>query len=323
MADPRPAYAEARASTRKIWLLAFFLAVIVWYAVRAATRFDTVVTDVPIEIQSDEGWAVLDRSAETANVRFQGSRSDVRDLDRSRVQIVIDARGQAAPGYRTVRIRTGDVRSSAPVRATLVRPDSLTFSLDREGERSIPVRVEYQGALPDGYEVDQTACSPATVTVRGPMQWLDAAEVIRTAPIDLDGRVQTFQVRRPLVAPQGLETVRMTPDRVQVEVSILEHAANHTVTGVPILLLTPPSVPAPELLSPGTVSVELQGRADVVRGLDAGRVRAFVDCAGALPSGEIELPVSVHVAPGVRLVSVKPSAVRVRFRGGGQEEERK
>jgi len=52
-------------------------------------------------------------------------------------------------------------------------------------------------------------------------------------------------------------------------------------------------------------------------------VRAFVDCAGALPAGEIELPVSVHVAPGVRLVSVKPSAVRVRLRGGGQEEERK
>lgn len=323
MVDPRPVPAEARASNRKIWILAFFLAVIVWYAVRAATRFDAVVTDVPIEIQSDEGWAVLDRSAETATVRFQGSRNDVRDLDRERVQIVIDARGSAAPGHRTVRIRPSDVRVSAPVRATLVRPDSLTFSLDREGERTIPIRVEYQGALPDGYEVDRTVCTPAAVTVRGPMQWLEAAEVVRTAPIDLDGRVQGFQVRRPLVAPRGLETVRMTPDRVQVEVSILEHAAGHTVAGVPILLLTPTTGPAPELLFPGVVSVELQGRADSVRGLDASRVKAFVDCSGPLPAGEIELPVSVHVPPGVRLVSVKPSAVRVRVRAGGPEEERK
>lgn len=323
MVDPRPAHADSRASNRKAWILAFFLAGIVWYAVQAATRFDAVVSAVPVEIQSDEGWAVLDRSIETVDIRFQGSRSDVRDLNREQVQIVIDARGQTTSGTRTVRIRTSDVRVSAPVRATVIRPDSLTFSLDREVERSIPVRVEYQGELPAGYEVDKTVCSPAAVTVRGPFQWLEDAEVVRTAPIDLDGRVQTFQVRRPLIAPHGLEAARMTPDRVQVEVSILEHAAIHTVAGIPILLLIPPVGPAPELLSPGVVSVELQGRADVVRGLDAGRVKAYVDCADALPPGEIELPVSVHVASGVRLVSVKPASVRVRIRGSVPEKEGK
>jgi YbbR domain-containing protein len=239
----------------------------------------------------------------------------VRDLVREQIRIVIDAKGSSSAGHRTVRIRAANVRASAPVRPILIQPDTLTFSLDREGERQIPIRVEYQGALPDGYEVEKTVCTPVSVAVRGPMQWLEAAEVVRTASVDLDGRVQSFQVRRALVAPTGLETVRMIPDRVQVDVFILEHAASHTVAAVPVLLLMPPAGPAPILLSPSSVSVELQGRADVLRNLVAGRLRVYVDCTDPCPPGEIELPVSVHLTPGVRLVSVKPATARVRFPG--------
>jgi len=312
MAEGRHSDAVARTANRRIAVLALFLATVVWYAIRAVIRFDAVVSDIPIEILHDEGLAVLDLSDEVVDIRFRGSRSDVRELTREQVRIVIDVRGKPTMGQQTARIEAANVHAPAAVRAISIQPDILTFSLDREGERQIPVRVEYQGTLPDGYEVEQTLCTPASVEIRGPMTRLEAADVVRTAPVDLDGRVQTFRARRPLVAPPGLEASRLDPDRVQIEVAILEHAANHTVDAVPVLLLTPPVGPMPVLLSPKQVSVVLQGRADVLKNMDAGEIRAYVDCSTLSSEDEMELPIRIHLMSGVRLASVTPSSARIQ-----------
>ncbi|MDZ4200467.1 MAG: CdaR family protein, partial [Kiritimatiellia bacterium] len=197
MAEPEKKPPNENSVHQRIWILALFLSIVVWYGIRAAISFDTLVTDVPIEIQLDEGWTVLERSDETADVRFRGSRGDIRDLNRDQTRIVIDMRGRADAGQQTTRLDLSRIRAPSGVRAVSIRPETLSLSLDREGERQIAVRADLQGAPPEGYEAQQWICTPASVTLRGPMARLEAVDVIRTAVVDLDGRVQSFRVRRP------------------------------------------------------------------------------------------------------------------------------
>lgn len=51
-------------------LASLLLALICWYAIQAAISFEAVVTDVPLTVKVNEGWAVLDRSDKTVDVLF-------------------------------------------------------------------------------------------------------------------------------------------------------------------------------------------------------------------------------------------------------------
>lgn len=313
MSEVRHAELGQRSIHRRIWAISVFLAVVVWYWIRAAISFDTFVTDVPILILHDEGWAVLDRSDETAEIRFRGSRGDVRDINRDQVQVVLDVRGQSAGGQRTVRIDASRVRAPAGVKAVYIRPESVLFSLDREAERQVPVKADLQGSIPEGYAVLQAICTPASVLLRGPMTRLEAVDVIRTAAVDLDGRVQSFRVRRPLLPPPGLTAARIDPDRVHVDVQVIEHSSIHTLERVPIGLLSDPDRPLPILEGPFEATVVLQGRAEVLRSLDASSIRVFIDTSRIRETGLMELPVDWKAPLGLRVTGVTPSSARVRI----------
>ncbi|MDZ4199518.1 MAG: hypothetical protein U1E27_09565, partial [Kiritimatiellia bacterium] len=114
--------------------------------------------------------------------------------------------------------------------------------------------------------------------------------------------------------PPNLATARLDPDRVQVDVTVLEHASTQSLEGIVVTLLTSPGKSPPVLLEPTQVTVVLQGRAETLRALEASRVRAFVDCIGLTDEDEIDLPILVHALPGVRAISISPSFARIRIR---------
>lgn len=287
--------------------LSLFVAVVVWYGIRGAISFEAVLEDLPVEILHDEGWAVHEGADQTVDVRFRGSRADVRDMTRDQVSVTIDARGDPQRGVRTVSLVPRNVRAPTGARPFLFRPEQVQFSLDRESERRVPVRSDVQGQVPDGFEIDDVICTPDTVLVRAPSAQLEGVEFVRTTPIELDGRIQSFRIRKTLVPPGG---ARLDPERVQVEVLIREHASSRDMASVPVHVLMPPGVQAP-VLEPGSVIVEVQGRPEVLRGLDPGAIRAYVEMRGSGDPAGLH-PVLVHVPAGIRVVRVVPDAVTGR-----------
>ena len=65
---------------------ALVLAFVTWYAIRSVINFETVVSDIPLTIQVNPGWAILDRSAQTVDVLFRGSQEDIRYLNRDQIK---------------------------------------------------------------------------------------------------------------------------------------------------------------------------------------------------------------------------------------------
>lgn len=300
-------------NNRGLKAVALLLAVITWYTVREITSFTTVVQDVRLDVLLDPGWAVLDRSVDEVDVLFRGSQSDIRFLNRDQIRVEVDLRGRSVAGAREVRLGPGNVRSPGGVaRPVSVDPSEITLTLDREGEKQVPLKAEVIGNPPVGYEVERVVATPATVTLQGPQGRLAGIEELRTAPIDLEGRMQSFALTRVVQPPSETWTARVEPDRARVDVTLVARSAAKEIAGVRLQLLVSPNTPPIEM-SAQAVNLALTARPDVVGSLDASNLTAFVDCTGLHPGESLDLPVQVPLPPGVALVSVDPDHVRVEM----------
>lgn len=292
--------------------VALILAVVVWYAIREITSYTTVVRGVAVNVLLDEGWAVLDRSVEQVDVLCRGSQSDIRFLTRDQVRVDVDLRGRSVPGTIEVPFKLRDIKVSGGARAVAVDPPEMTLTLDRQGERLVRVRADIVGNPPEGYEVAEVTTTPSEVRLQGPQGRLAAVAEVRTAPIDLEGRLKSFSLTRVIQPPSELWSARVEPDRARVDVRIVERAAAMELADVPIRLLVRPDMPPIHLAAgQSTVKLSLRGRADAVKGLTPTNLNAFVDCTALAPGEAVELPVIVNAPSGVEIVSVEPSRVRV------------
>ena len=288
------------------------LAFVTWYAIRSVINFETVVSDIPITIQVNPGWAILDRSAQTVDVLFRGSQEDVRYLNRDQITVEADIRGKSFAGALNVKLLPKNVKAPGAVRAVLIWPDEVTLKLDQEGEKQVPVKADLQGTVPEGYEVDKVECNPASVLLQGPRQRLDEIESVRTAPIDLEDRVRSFKKMKMMVlSPSENWVGRVSPSNVVVEITIVERSATKELSGVPVRMLVSPGAGPKMELWPAKVDVVLKGLAESVKSLKTEDVQASVDCTALEAGASYDLPVRVHASSGVTAIRVEPPTVKV------------
>jgi YbbR domain-containing protein len=288
------------------------LGFVTWYAIRSAINFETVVSDIPITIQVNPGWAILDRSARTVDVLFRGSQEDIRYLNRDQITVEADIRGKPFAGALSVKLQPKNVQAPGAVRAVVIWPDEVTLKLDQEGEKQVPVKVDLQGNVPEGYEVDTGTCTPASVLLQGPRQRLDEIESVRTAAIDLEDRIRSFKKLKMAVVSPGENWVgRVNPSNVVVEITIVERSATREIQEVPVHVLVSPGE-GPKLdIRPVKVNVELKGLAESLKNLNPEDVQASVDCSALQPGASYDLPVRVQASAGVTAIRVEPPTVKV------------
>ena len=167
-------------------------AIIVWYTIQAATSNTIFVSDIPLVVQPPPEWIVVDQSADTVDVAFLGSRDDLRYLSRELIKATVDVRDHAQTGAFVVELGPADINAPTPARIDFISPTALTIRLDRETTKQVPVKVETQNLLPDGYEIEQMVVTPAMVELSGPAQRLAMLESVNTIPVDLDGRTRSM-----------------------------------------------------------------------------------------------------------------------------------
>lgn len=310
--DPETLWRALR-NNRGFKLAAVVLAIITWYTVRELTSNTNVIQDVRIEVLTDPGWAVLDRSVDEVDVLFRGSLSDIRFLNRDQVRVEIDLRNRSRTGSRDVRLSASNVRAPGSARVVSVDPPEITLVLDRQGEKPVRVQADVVGNPPEGFEVEAVTCIPPEVVMQAPQGRLAGVEAVSTVPIDLEGRLRSFSLTRTLQAPSETWTASMSPDRVRVDVTIAERSARREIAGVPVRLLVAPNTP-PIALEPETnVLLVVKGRANLIGALSASNLNAYVDCSTLQPGESRELDVHVPVPTGAEIVSVEPSRVHVEM----------
>lgn len=186
-------------------ILAFLIALLVsiglWvYAVTVVNPNDTVkVSDVRVRII---GTGELDSNSlmitggedQTVNVEIAGRRSDLKELTSASLEAIADVSNIDKPGVYEVSWTLDPPSTVASGDISLVSTNSnkISVKISEKKERpSIPIEVEYEGTLPDGYVLDPAVLSSETLSATGPIE--EVEKITRAViTVNLDGVKQTL-----------------------------------------------------------------------------------------------------------------------------------
>lgn len=298
-----------------IRLVSVAAAVIVWYAIRAVTSNATIVTDIPLAIQAPPGWSVVDSSAKTVDVAFLGTREDLRYLNRELVKATVDARAHADNGAFSIELGPANVNAPGNARIDFIRPANVSLQLDHEITKQVPVKVETQNLLPDGYEIERLVVTPATVELSGPAQLINDIESIGTEPVDLDGRIRSINKRRLALVPrESLTDVVLDPSAVTLDLTISERSTSSLFPDMAIRPMLPPGRAVRVDLDPDFATLTVKGRPELMKNIAAEDLRLFVDITDLTHLDPVRLPIRAVLPDGITLVRTEPAAILVRLK---------
>lgn len=294
-------------------LLSLLLAVVVWYSIKENISFVTDLANVPVVIELPENWAVLEKSVDSVKVQFRGTREDIRDLSRDQVRVQYAFVGELDKGEKVIELAPQHVITTTGAKPVYIKPSRITLRLDREGSRVLPVKADLRGQLPAGINVGQVSVEPVQVEVFGPESRLDEIEFLRTQPVELEGKAQSFLSRVPLIAPSRMWDARLEPDAVNVQVNISDAITleERRLQDVKVLVLLDKGRIRKLQVEPAVVSAVVSGLPESLKLLDGHSVSAFVDCSDVERVTGYELDVQLSLPEGVHVERIEPKTVKV------------
>ncbi len=310
---------EIRAVILHNWrlkLLALVVALLTYYVVRSVTRYE-VDYAVPVTVEvAGKGLAVLDQDPATVRVWFRGSQEDLLRLNYNALRAVVRAADEHPEGRQRIPIRPRDIEGVSGVAVVRLDKPVVEVTFDREVEILVPVaRPTTVGTPLVGEAVVDV--EPTTVVLRGPKRTLKDVKIVKTEPVDVEGRGAPF-VRRVRVLPPGDSgVVQIDPPEVKAKVDIVTEMANRQWSNVTVVAVMAQGSLRDVMFEPPAVDVHLHGRADLLRDLAAADLMVYVDCSRVTATEPCQLPVAVHVSRGPDVnASVEPKTVRATFKTG-------
>lgn len=152
MAGMRSRLAARLGTPRGLSAVAFAAAVVVWYAVRAATGNSLTVRDIPVDVLVPAGMEAA--ATRPVDVVFLGSKDDLRVLYRDAITVTLDLRARTETGAVTVGWKSLRVNAPGSARVEAIRPATVQVRLEKalepvvEEEAQRGVAGGGDGALP-------------------------------------------------------------------------------------------------------------------------------------------------------------------------------
>lgn len=290
-------------------------AVIVWYGVEWMTGHEVPVSGIPLTVVVPPGWTVTETDATHVTATFRGTRDDTHYLDREFVRATLDLNGRESEGAMELELGFRNITAPGGARVVQVDPPRVRVKLEREETRQIPVALATRNSLPEGYKLRAPTITPASVEVTGPASVVGSLQSVKTAELELDGRVTPVKGRRMALATGGaMAGLRIAPAEVVVDMDVAEDAGERVFEHLPVRALVPagPEGGAKIEISPGTATVTVRGRPDALKKVGADDFQVFVDAsAGGTAGGKARRPVLVRCAAGVAVTGVEPATATV------------
>ena len=192
-----------------------------------------------------------------------------------------------------------------------VEPSAATVNINvqqQETPQIVPILVDTQGEVANGYNIVDIDPDPRTILVRGPLELLQSLDFISTEPIDVSGASATITRSVALQVPTGVEAELPAVD---VTIEIQPALGSRAITVVPTMLNIPSGLNAvPQTTS---LTVRVSGPVPLLNELTPSDIQATVD-ATDLTEGVHSLPVRVEVPDGITLDAFEPAQAVIALR---------
>jgi len=293
-------------------LLCLGLAFLAWQGIRKNIGFEVLVSNVSVDVEVPDGWAVWEKSFDKVDILFRGSREDIRYLNNEQLRVVVPVSDPKRENEITVKFSEKYLQNITDAKVVRFNPPEIRIKLDQESERLLPIKAAVSGSLPEGLEVDRIVCTPATVRVSGARQVLDKMVNVQTKPIDLENRQTSFKESIPVALPRT-ERMSVDPDWVSVELVLVERSSMQLYDNVDVRILTNPDERRDIHLNPSTINISVKGLQNRLEKLGPSDIFAYVNCSDLVENIDYDLPVIIDLPSGLHLLRAEPAAVRVRI----------
>jgi len=301
--------------------LAFSLWVFVSFTQNPEQRssFDSVPVDIEglapdLLVVDQQGLPRANRPA--VDITVEGDEQTVQQVHASDLRAFVDLSGRGAGEYNNVPVSVVPNRSGLARLRLSPDPAFLSFRLDQEITRTVPLTIAVTGNVPFSFESSPARLTyqsrPITsVEVRGPQNRVDRVALARVTA-DIDRLTANYSSPRPVEAlaqdGQVVTGVTVEPASVDVLVPIGSSAGIKRVPVVPQLVGAPASGYIVTNLSADPQFVRLTGGSgslDGVSSIETGPV----EIAGA--SRTITRAVELRVPENTGLASGEPNVAVV------------
>lgn len=227
--------------------------------------------------------------------------------------IVVDLRGVDAGEIRQ-RIDFSDVVTPTGLAVQELSPQEFAVTVDNRVTREVSIVDNVVDRPPNGFKISEVRLTPSKIEVEGPESMIQTLTFVRTRPIEVSERTETFEVDielQPLAAPQ-----RLRQRETRATVVIAEEFVTRTFQ-VSIAVKGPEGVQA--MVQPPVASLVLRGPMRFVNQLTDDSVEAFVDITSEIEAGERSFTKVVELGelPERTGLTELPPKVQVRVRRAG------
>jgi YbbR domain-containing protein len=288
-----------------------------WAFVNLGAREADRLLLVPLEFRNlPPQLAITNPVPDSVSVRLRGPRTILGTIDerRERIRIDLDSVGTGTASYK---IDAELLNLPRGVSVMSLSPVEVKLDVVRLLERTLPVATNLVAAVPPGYRVVESEIRPATITVTGPAQKVEALRNVLTSPLHLSPTSGNFEESVALERPADL--VRLSPERVIVRGVLEEIVTTQDFRNVEIGVRNPPQE---YRLRPRSVDVSVRGPQRLVRELRLSAQNFYVDLTTVQPGFHAQR-IDATVPPGVEVLEIRPPETTVEVPGAAAPVEHK
>jgi YbbR domain-containing protein len=183
-------------------LIALAITLALWIGVNGF-RDSRRLERVSLNLRTIDDVAIMSSPKQEVDLIVTGDRRDLARLDPRELGAVVEIGGNET-GDRLVQLSPDVISIDLPngVRVTDVQPQRIAVRLEKVLIRELPLKIETEGKLADGYELYEKAPSIPKARVRGAQSVVAPLDAVETEKINIQNRKADFTMRQVgLISP--------------------------------------------------------------------------------------------------------------------------
>ncbi len=273
-------------------------------------RETQIIATAPLQFSVPENHMLLKPDVDQAKVILRGRWSTLNEFDQTDLQSIVVELSKS-DDERLVPIEPESVQVPPGLHVVSIEPSFVRVDLEETVSREVAIEPRIVGRTRGSYRLGEVEVEPDKVTVSGPENVMENLGSIPTEPIDVTGRVRSFEKQVQLRPENSLINYNLEGP-VTVSVPIRAERVEKTLEDVEVSAV---NTTYRTDVSPEALEVTLEGPRSVIENLDSESIHAIVDLSEEddLPPGTFEKKVEVRNLPSdVELVDIHPTHVVVK-----------
>ncbi len=293
-------YFTTNIATKAVSLM---IAIVLWFVV-LGSRNAEVSKEIPLQIVTAQDIVPANDLPDRITFKLSGPKAFLRTiLDRRESPIRVDL-SRAKPGIVTYRFFADNIQVPIGVKVQSISPAKVQIRLEKIRRKSVPVKVQLQGLLPEGYKIVGKTVNPKTISIQGAKSRVNRIGSVMTEPIDITYSKRAVEKEVAIVMPHYGVSSDATQANVFLDIRAV--SANHSVKRIPVTIKSEHRA----RFRPKSVTAFVRVDESTIGNLQANQFQAIVDLSGK-PKGRHQATVRITVPDEVGLVKVTPERIQV------------